>query len=166
MRTVKTCFGVGISILVAALAIVALSGTAQAQYQGVGGITISNPNPRPCETVTISVTNMPPNTPVTVTANGVVVVTGTTDASGNFTTPYTVPCDAVGTITLAASAGGVTVTAVLNITSGGGGNLPRTGASETTSAFARVGALLLVAGAGMVLSTWLVRRRSARIVAP
>lgn len=139
-------------------------------YKGAYVITASNPNPTPGSTITISGSGFPPNASVPLTANHKPIGTAVTDASGNFTFPYTVPADAtIGTsITFLANCGSVKPTSTVVVSAitvatnppvpASTQPLPRTGSASTLP--------LLAAGIGFVVIGGLIvlsmRKRNQR----
>jgi LPXTG-motif cell wall-anchored protein len=147
----------------ALLALLVPSTAAFAQYNVPPTLTVSQTAIAPCGTATLVGTNFLPNHEVTITANGIVIGTVTTDAAGSFSFPYTIPCDAVsGNIEFRATDGVNTLSVnvmVTGTTVPTPGALPKTGAGSTTQTLIRIGVLLIAAGGMVVIAT---RRRSAR----
>ncbi len=151
--------------LVAALAVLlpATVAGAAGEYPDTPTLVIDQTVVPPCTTLTLTGAGFLPNTLVTITANGKVVGTVMSDANGNFTFPYPVPCDAVaGQIVFHANDGTndleVDATVVVQ-TATTTGTLPRTGSSDTTLRLVQGSVLLITMGGILVLAT---RRRSRR----
>jgi len=132
-------------------------------YPDTPTLVIDQPVVPPCTTLMLTGTGFLPNTLVTITANGKVVGTVTTDANGGFTFPYPVPCDAVaGQIVFHATDGtnDLEVDAQVVVqTSTTTGTLPKTGSSDTTLRLVQGSVLLITMGGLLVLAT---RRRTRR----
>ena len=156
-----------------ALALIALlvpSTAAFAQAQttptnpAVATLTVNKTTTEPCKQIVIQGRDFLPNHEVIITANGVVIGTVMSNASGNFTFPYKVPCSAVaGTIEFKASDGTNVLTVDVEVLSATAtqdptGTLPQTG-SNTTETLIRIGVLLIAAGGMVIIAT---RRRSSR----
>lgn len=152
-------------VAVVALLVPAAVASAAGTYPDTPTLTIDKTVTAPCETVILTGTGFLPNHLVTITVNGKVVGTTTTDANGNFTFPYPVPCDAVaGQLVFHANDGTndleVDATVIVASTSTTTtGSLPRTGSSDTTLRLAQLSVLLIAAGGILVLAT---RRRTRR----
>jgi LPXTG-motif cell wall-anchored protein len=156
-----------VAVLALALfAVLAPSTAAFAQYSNVPTLTINTPTTTPCSQVVIKGTGFLPNHEVTITADGVVVGTVMSDANGDFTFTYTVPCNAVdGEIEFKANDGTNVLTVKVNVVVSGTsatpaptGTLPKTGSSNTQNLL-RIGVLLIAVGGMVVIAT---RRRSSR----
>jgi len=169
------------ALLVACALVMGLyaTGTASAQtYPSVPTLTVDQPIVDPCTTVILTGTGYLPNAPVTITVNGQVVGTVTTDGSGNFTFPYPVPCSAAAgqlqftaadrinslntTVTVRArsissvsnGANSATQSASAASTGSGSGSLPVSGSN--TDNFVRIAVLLIALGGILLLA---LRRR-------
>lgn len=157
--------------IVAALALATPSAHAQ-DYPGGATFATSDSNPVCGTSINLTGEGFAPSTEVTLTVGGQTIGTVTTDASGNFTFPWTVPCSQIGSITVVASDGTTTLNTALNVRSAttttttrpatpggtsGGSSLPRTGSDS--SMFIRVGVLLLTVGGLLVLGS---RKRSRK----
>jgi LPXTG-motif cell wall-anchored protein len=150
--------------VIGTVALFALLGTsvAWASYGSDGGISLSNTAPSAGSSVTITSTGWMPNTSVTVTLQPVVLTTATADATGTVHVTVTIPSNtASGSHTIeltGTSAAGAprTVSTPITVSTGGGGNLPRTGAA--IAALFLVGIALF--GVGSALSA--ARKRAVR----
>lgn len=176
MKTQTTRIGRFVLIAVALITATLLAvPAANAQdYPGGASFSTSDSNPVCGNTITLSGEGFAPNTEVTLSVGGSTIGTATTDATGKFSFPWTVPCTTIGSVTVTATDGQTTLTTDLNVrsatttttpptTSGGGtsggGTLPRTGTNS--SMFLRIGVLLVSVGGLLVLGS---RKRSNKIV--
>jgi LPXTG-motif cell wall-anchored protein len=143
---------------------------AQAQdYPGGATLTVSDTSPECDDTITISGTDFEPNATVSISWNGEAIGTATTDGSGAFSFPYTIPCPFVGTAHIEASDGVNVLGISLTVRAAGearddrtvtaAGTLPRTGSDNGN--LIRAGVALLVVGGLLVLAT---RRRAGKMV--
>jgi hypothetical protein len=151
-------------MLVAVAAVPALSAAflvlgataAMASYSGDGGITVTPSTVSGGNQVTIQSSGWKANSDVTITLHSTPVVLGTVtaDASGAVSATETIPSGtAVGSHTIELtgtdpSGAPRDVTAQINVTSGGSGSLPRTGAAIA----AMVGVALVLFLGGTALS--------------
>jgi LPXTG-motif cell wall-anchored protein len=156
-------------------------GTASAQsYPNVATLTADKPTVDPCDTVILTGTGYLPNSQVTITVNGTFAGTTMTDAQGNFTFPYPVPCNAAaGQLLFTASDGTTTLSTTVSVSAkatsqGGnssngsgstgaatssGSSLPTTGSNTDT--YVRIAVLLIALGGLVLLAT---RRRDRHSV--
>jgi len=155
------------ALLIAILALALPAGVAFAQsYPSTPTLTVDQPVVPPCTKIVLTGTGFLPNTVVTITVDGTVVGTVTTDDQGSYTFPYTVSCSEVdgavltftgndGTNILSVS---VRIEAAAATPTTAAGNLPKTGASDTTMLLVRVSVVLVAVGGILVLAT--SRRRA------
>jgi hypothetical protein len=159
------------------------AGPASAQnYPEVASLTVSRTSVPTCGTVVLTGAGYLPTAPVTVSANGAVVGSVTTNASGGFTFSYTYPATVpTGSSTFSASDGTNSLTAGVQVVAGGCGTtvnsntnvaavnassgtttgstgLPVTG-SDTAQLLVRIAILMI--GLGLVL-VLVVRGRGRR----
>lgn len=160
-------------LAVTLLAVVAVSAPAQAQtpYPTTPTLTTDSPSAPAGSTVDLIGAGWPAGATVTLSYSGGTIGTVVAGADGAFSFPWNTAGVAAGTyvvtatdgtstvnteITLTAAADVVTPATVTPAQTAGTGTLPRTG-SEASDVL-RIGALLVAAGAILVLAT---RRRSA-----
>ncbi len=155
------------ALLIAVLALALPAGAAFAQsYPSTPTLTVDQPVVPPCTTVVLTGTGFLPNTVVTISVDGKVIGTVTTDDQGNYTFPYTISCSEVdgavltftgndGTTILSVS---VRIEAAAVTTTTATGSLPKTGASDTTMLLIRVSVVLVAIGGILVLATSRRRR--------
>ncbi len=147
-------------LVMLALALPATAAMAQS-YPDTPTLTVDQPVVPPCTTIVLTGTGFLPNALVTITVDGKVVGTVTTDADGNYTFPYTISCSEVdgavltftgndGTNILSVS---VTIEAAAVTTTTASGTLPKTGASNATMMLIRVSVVLVALGGILVLAT-------------
>ena len=152
------------------LALALPAGAAFAQsYPSTPTLTVDQTVVPPCTTVVLTGTGFLPDAVVTITVDGTVVGTVTTDDQGNYTFPYTVSCSAVdgavltftgddGTNILSVS---VRIEAAAVTTTTASGSLPKTGASDTTMLLVRVSVVLVAVGGILVLAANRRKRSNA-----
>ena len=178
-RSLRTAAALLIAALALALALPAGAAFAQT-YPNTPTLTVDQPVVPPCTTVVLTGTGFLPNAVVTISVDGKVIGTVTTDDQGNYSFPYTVSCSEVdgavltftgddGTNILSVS---VTIEAAVVTTTAGGspttsgssttsGVLPRTGASDTTMLLIRISVVLVAVGGILVLATSRRKRSDA-----
>lgn len=165
-----------IAAMLVATCLLCSTGVSFAQtYPSVPTLTVDKSTLTPCEQANLSGTGFLPNSTVTISADGVVIGTVVTDASGNFTFPYMVSCTAVsGQITFSATDGvntlSASVTVVSSSSSNGSnasssGNAGASSGSLTTTGsnvepLVRVAVLLIAAGGLLLLG---LRRRDRQL---
>lgn len=128
---------------------------------GVGGVHVTNPNPHAGESITVSGTKCAPGATVTVKLDGSITLSsGTTDASGSYSIPVTIPSGTTpGHHTISVIGGSCAGSGVLGIevlAASGGGNLAGTGVAVV--GIGALGVVLLVGGGLMLLAG---RRRAS-----
>jgi len=152
-------------VLMTVAALAGVGGTAVAQTYGSPGVSGDNQTVAPGDNITITFTNLPPNTTFDVTVQSTVIDLGphTSDANGTLTVTFSTAGLEAGAHTVTVTGGGVTAVAHFTITGAAAGAtngsaLPRTGSSSTIPvlsialAIAAIGGLFVLAGR---------RRRSA-----
>jgi len=160
----RRSFGV-LAVIVVAVASFALFGSSLSGRAGAqvypptttapGGLIVP-PSVAAGTAVTISGASCGANLPVTISFNGVVVTTTTTDASGNFSATFTVPANTPpGVYSVSATSSVCVLGAQVTVSAAGGNALAFTGSSGTSTAI-YVGLGLLVVGGVLVVA---VRRR-------
>ena len=151
-----------LALVIVATPALTLTAAAQDDYTPGPVITVDKPSPNPCDSVVFTGTGLPPNTEVPVTINGTQVDTVMTDADGNFTYTYVIPCDFRGTMQIIVGSSGLqaSATAVISVAiTATTTPLPSTG-SNSTEPLARAG-VLLVSGGGILLVAGKRRERKA-----
>lgn len=162
-------------LLLAALALVLVvtpARPAAAQYEPPGTIAVSPVAPPPGATITVTVTGCRSDGgPVTITIDGAVVGSATPDADATFSADVVVPDTAGGDVEVVAACDSGLLRSTITVRIGdlpfdppegddeaaaGDGALPRTG-SSTTGPLTRIGAVLLGAGALLMV---VARRRT------
>lgn len=169
--TVRTGRLLAVAVAIAMALLIAMPAANAQEYPGGATFLTNDTNPTCGSTITLTGEGFAPNTAITLTVGGVTIGTVTSDASGNFSFPWTVPCTTIGTVTVTATDGATTLTINLNVraegtttttravTPGGTTTLPRTGSDS--SIYVRVGVLLVSVGGLLVLGS---RKRSNKIV--
>lgn len=149
-----------VTALLVGLFVVPATAPASAQYTGVQCAFVLTPiEVAPGETVTALGFGAPAGSVVTASVDGQVVgsAVAASDGQGSFSITFTAPQSA-GDVNVTVVCGDANLSNLLTVRSNptaGGGNLPATGSGETLP-LARLGVLLLMAGAFLVLA---VRRR-------
>jgi hypothetical protein len=162
MRIIASVAAVGAAL--AAMLLVATGASAQSTAPapgGVGGVHVTNPHPHAGGSITVSGTKCTPGATVTVKLDGSTTLgSGTTDSSGAYSIPVTIPSStSPGHHTISVVGGNCAGSGVLGIevlAPSGSGNLAGTGVAVV--GIGAVGVVLLIGGGLMLLAG---RRRAA-----
>lgn len=156
-------------VLMTVVALTGFSGIALAQSYGSPGVSGDNQTVAEGDSITITFTNLPPNTDFDVTVQSTVIDLGvhTSDANGNLTVTFSTAGLEPGSHTVTATAtngSGVTAVAHFTVTGASAGGtsgttsgsaLPRTGSSSTVPALSIALAIFALGG----LLVFVSRRR-------
>lgn len=143
-------------------ALLLLASAASAQTSNNTSVGGSDTTPDQGQTITVSGTGCPANTPVGFFFDGTPDGGTTSDANGNFSGPLTVPSNASsGTHTITATCGAVVMAFEITVSpTVATAPLARTGTSST---FPLTSAALALLGAGGLLVLFARRRRAAHV---
>jgi hypothetical protein len=141
--------------LISIAALLALAPAALATYGGDGGIDVSDPSPKAGDEITVNCGGWEKNSEVTIVLHSdpVTLATVVADGGGEVNATVTIPSDVdAGAHTLELtgtdpSGAPRTVTAGIDVGSGGGSSLPRTGAA--IAALVGVATILFVVGSAL-----------------
>jgi hypothetical protein len=146
---------VALALFGAALLLVSAPAAFATSYGGDGGIDLSNPSPNKGDSITVKCGGWMPDSDVTIVLHSdpVTLATVAADGSGNIDATVSIPSSVdAGAHTLELtgtdpSGTPRTVTAALEVGSGGGSSLPRTGAA--IAALVGVATVLFVTGTAL-----------------
>lgn len=141
----------------ALMVMVVFAGSAAAQTYTTGSVGADDTTPAPGDTVRLTGSGCPPNSPVTFAIDGNPAGGTTSDGNGNFAGDVTAPTQP-GEHSVTATCGSQVLGLVIEVGAVSGSGLPRTGSSSALP-LTSIGVALLAVGGLFVLQA---RRRRVR----